>query len=234
MSRGGRAADARFVGPVMGRYALDSRMRSSGVQIFACRLQSISPTEIVASGPVLGEIEEGVTLNFEPFGTLRGKIDRHIDGGFGIELDARDEDRGKLASKINWYKKRTFAGVTDKRKHKRFLPREARSAVVMANGDVLPCLIINMSASGVAISADVEPTIGEALAVGRTVGRVVRPLDVGFAVRFVEPLDLATMEEMLLAPEEWHRAILAQRHALFSEIVAAADGTAAAEDDYVI
>jgi hypothetical protein len=223
MSRGVRTGDARFVGPVMGRYALDSRMRSSGVQIFACRLQSISTTQIVASGPVLGEVEEGITVNFEPFGTLRGQIRRHIDDGFSVDIDVRDDERGRLASKINWYKKRTFAGLSDKRKHRRFMPREARSTVVLASGEVLPCLIINMSASGVAVSADVDPPLGEPLAIGRAVGRVVRHLEVGFAVRFVEALEHETMEETLLAPEEWHRAILTQRHALFSELVAAAD-----------
>lgn len=242
MSSAAKTAAVRFIGPVMGRYALESRMRTGGVQIFACRLQSISTTQIVASAPVLGCLAEGITVNFEPFGTLRGQVVRHVDGGFGMEIDADPEDRDKLASKIDWYKKRTFAGLTDKRKHRRFMPREPRSALILANGHVLPCLIIDMSASGAAVSADVDPPIGEPLAIGRVVARVVRRLEVGFAVRFLSELELETMEEMLRAPDEWERAIAVQREAeagqrraLFAELVASADGERpGAADDYTI
>jgi hypothetical protein len=242
VSSAAKTAAVRFIGPVMGRYALESRMRTGGVQIFACRLQSISTTQIVASAPVLGCLAEGITVNFEPFGTLRGQVVRHVDGGFGMEIDADPEDRDKLASKIDWYKKRTFAGLTDKRKHRRFMPREPRSALILANGHVLPCLIIDMSASGAAVSADVDPPIGEPLAIGRVVARVVRRLEVGFAVRFLSELELETMEEMLRAPDEWERAIAVQREAeagqrraLFAELVASADGERpGAVDDYTI
>ena len=242
MSSAAKTAAVRFIGPVMGHYALESRMRTGGVQIFACRLQSISTTQIVASAPVLGCLAEGITVNFEPFGTLRGQVVRHVDGGFGMEIDADPEDREKLASKIDWYKKRTFAGLTDKRKHRRFMPREPRSALILANGHVLPCLIIDMSASGAAVSADVDPPIGEPLAIGRVVARVVRRLEVGFAVRFLSELELETMEEMLRAPDEWERAIAVQREAeagqrraLFAELVASADGERpGAVDDYTI
>ena len=191
----------------MGRYVLESRVRLPGVQIFACRLQSISVRHIVASAPVPGHVEEGVTIHFQPFGTLRGAVGRHIDGGFCMEIEADDEEREKLASKIDWYKKRTFAGVTDKRQHRRFMPREPRSAIVMANGTVLPCLVIDVSASGAAVSADIDPPLGEPLAIGKVVGRVVRKLEVGFAVQFATQQDQLTVEEMLRAPDEWQRAM---------------------------
>ena len=231
MAVGAKTAGVRFIGPLMGRYALESRMRTRGVQIFACRLQSISTTQIIASAPVPGHIEEGVTVNFEPFGTLRGQIVRHVEGGFGMDIEADTDEREKLASKIDWYKKRTFAGLTDKRRHRRFMPREPRSALILASGHVLPCLIIDMSASGAAVSADIDPPMGEPLAIGRVVARVVRRLEVGFAVRFLGELEFETMEEMLKAPDEWERAIelqrvaeAADRRALIAELVASADG----------
>lgn len=213
----GSRADVRFIGPVMGRYVLESRVRGSGVQVFACRLQSISVSQLVASAPVNGRVAEGVTAYFEPFGTLRGTITRHVDGGFAMELDGDEQDREKLASKIDWYKKRTFAGVTDKRQHRRFIPREPRSAVLLSSGTVLPCLIIDMSASGAAVSADVDPEIGEPLAVGRVVGRVVRKLEVGFAIQYLDPLEVEVMEDMLKAPDEWRRAVALQQAAVTAE-----------------
>ena len=144
-------------------------------------------------------------MHFQPFGTVRGTVARHIDGGLCMDIEADDEEREKLASKIDWYKKRTFAGVTDKREHRRFMPREPRSAVVLADGTVMPCLVIDVAASGAAVSADVDPALGEPLAIGKVIGRVVRKLEVGFAVQFTAPQDQATIEEMLHAPEEWSR-----------------------------
>ena len=191
----------------MGRYALASRMRMPGPQVFACRLQSISPQQLIASAPVPGRLEEGITINFEPFGTLRGTIGRLIEGGFCMEIDGDPDDRHKLASKIDWYKRRTFSGLTDKRRHRRFMPREPRSAIVLHNGTVLPCLVIDMSSSGAAVSADFDPAIGEPMAVGRAVGRVVRKLEVGFALQFLEPLEIELVEEMLRSPDEWQKAM---------------------------
>ena len=202
-----RAANIRFIGPVMGRYALESRMVLPGPQIFACRLQSISPHQVVAAAPVPGAIGERITVNFEPFGTIRGVVGRHIDDGFVMDIDCDEDERWKLAGKIDWFKKRTFAGVGDKRQHRRFMPREPRSAIVLSSGDVLPCLVVDVSASGAAVSADHAPEIGEPLAVGRVVARVVRMLEVGFAVQFLNLQEQEVVEELLRAPDEWHRAM---------------------------
>lgn len=192
----------------MGRYTLESRARLPGIQIFAARLQSISPTLMVASVPVKGKIGEVVTAHYVPFGNVRGPISRHIDGGIVVEIESDEEGRRKLASRIDWYKKRTFAGVTDKREHQRFMPREPRSAIVLHSGLVLPCLVMDLSASGAAVSVDYEPDIGEPLAVGKIICRVIRRLELGFAVQFINPVERDRVEELIRAPEEWERATL--------------------------
>jgi hypothetical protein len=202
----GRLADVRFIGPVMGRYTLESRARLPGIQIFAARLQSISPTMMVASAPVRGKIGELVSTHYTPFGHVRGRVARHIDGGFVLDIEASDDDRRKLASRIDWFKKRTFSGLTDKREHSRFMPREPKSAIVLHSGAVIPCLVIDISCSGAAISADYEPITGEPLAIGKAVGRVVRRLEVGFAVQFVAAYERETVEEIVRAPDEWEKA----------------------------
>jgi hypothetical protein len=189
-----RSSDIRFIGALMGRYLLASRKnRSHRVQVFACRLQSISPQLMVASAPVLGAPGEELSANFEPFGTVRGRVERLIDGGFSMAIETSAEERDLLIKRIGWYKKRVFHGVADKRAHRRVMPRDPRSTILFADGSRLPCLIIDMSRSGAALSADVQPDLGTPLAVGRVVARVVRWLDVGFAVQFLieqEPEDL--------------------------------------------
>ncbi|MDB5542371.1 MAG: hypothetical protein JWQ89_4098 [Devosia sp.] len=198
-----RSGDVRFIGALMGRYLLASRKnRSHRVHVFACRLQSISPQMMVASAPVLGAPGEELSANFEPFGTIRGHIDRLIDGGFSMTIETSAEERTLLIKRIGWYKKRVFHGVADKRAHRRLMPRDPRSTILMADGSRLPCLIIDMSRSGAAISADIQPDFGTPLAVGRVLARVVRWLDVGFAVQFLTEQDTESLEDRLHAPVE--------------------------------
>ena len=65
---------------------------------------------------------------------------------------------------------------------------------MLADGSSIPCLVIDASMSGVAVSSELQPEIGTPLAVGSCVGRVVRHFHDGFAVRFVDPL--ASMTEL--------------------------------------
>jgi hypothetical protein len=193
-----RSSDIRFIGALMGRYLLASRKnRSHRVQVFACRLQSISPQLMVASAPVLGAPGEELSANFEPFGTVRGRVERLIDGGFSMAIETTAEERDLLIKRIGWYKKRVFHGVADKRAHRRMMPRDPRSTILFADGSRLPCLIIDMSRSGAALSADVQPDLGTPLAVGRVVARVVRWLDVGFAVQFLVEQEPDSLEDRL-------------------------------------
>ncbi len=193
-----RSSDIRFIGALMGRYLLASRKnRSHRVQVFACRLQSISPQLMVASAPVLGAPGEELSANFEPFGTIRGRVGRLIDGGFSMAIETTTEERDLLIKRIGWYKKRVFHGVADKRAHRRVMPRDPRSTILFADGSRLPCLIIDMSGSGAALSADIQPDLGTPLAVGRVVGRVVRWLDVGFAVQFLVEQEPEALEDRL-------------------------------------
>jgi hypothetical protein len=54
-----------------------------------------------------------------------------------------------------------------------------------------------VSASGIAVFADVSPPMGTPIAVGKVVGRVVRHFNDGFAVHFSQLQDLATVEDLV-------------------------------------
>jgi hypothetical protein len=151
----------------------------------------------VIVAPVLGSVGGGVTAHFDVFGILRGKVIRRLNSGFAIDIDLDEDGRSKLAAKIYWYKRRVLEQVSDRREHKRFPPRDPRSTLTFGDGSVMVCFIIDYSRSGVAISAEVTPEIGTPVAVGRIVGRVVRYLDVGFAIRFVELQELELVEARL-------------------------------------
>ena len=194
--------DVRFIGAVAGRYALPERRSGEDgkVSVYACRLCSISTRVAVVVGPVIGREGEIVTAHFDEFGILRGKINRKLPSGFVLDLLLNDADRNKLGGKIIWQKKRVHDQVPDKREHKRILPRDPRTLLTLADGTQVPCFVIDISQYGIAVSADIWPSIGTPMAIGKLVGRVVRHLDVGFALQFVQLQDLSQLESLMAPP----------------------------------
>lgn len=196
--------DIRFIGALAGRYALPDRRKTADdkIPVYACRLCSISTRMLVAVGPVVGKEGETVSSHFNEFGILRGRITRRLPSGFVTDLQLTDSEREKLAAKIDWHKKHVHAQVPDKREHRRILPRDPRSTIVLADGRKVPCFIIDVSRSGAAVSAHFWPELGMPMALGRVVGRVVRHLEVGFALQFIQPQEFEELETLIKPPAD--------------------------------
>jgi CheY-like chemotaxis protein len=56
--------------------------------------------------------------------------------------------------------------------------------IVLSNGQVHPCRVLDLSLSGARLELGARPEVGERVQVGRTEGRVVRHTDEGIAVEF--------------------------------------------------
>jgi hypothetical protein len=192
------ASDVRYIGRLMGCYLLASRRNDpAAVKVFACRASSISPVLAIIEAPVIGDISEEVTLRFDPLGLLRGQISQFTPGGFAVALDCTEDERTRLASKLIWIKKHANHRASDLRKHKRILPRQPHAKVFWPEKGLKRCLIMDISQSGVAVSADIHPPIGAVLAVGKVSGRVVRHIEGGFAIAFSRLQDLGELEQNL-------------------------------------
>ncbi len=193
----------RFVGRLAGRYTLPSHRGMAGVSTFACRTQGVTPKAVALSAPVLGKTDDPISANLEEIGLVHGHIARQISGGLAMAIDEKTNDMDKLARRIHWVKRRKAREVADVRSHKRILPRNPHTTLVLADGTRMPCFVIDMSGSGAAISADCRPAVGTPLAVGKVVARVVREMEVGFAVQFLEAQSTDSLETTLIkAPEE--------------------------------
>jgi hypothetical protein len=194
--------DVRYIGAVAGRYALSGhRFGGDGkIAVYACRLRSISTRLAVVTGPVCGKSGDMVIAHFDQFGIVRGKIARKLSSGFVLDLQMNDIERHKLGAKISWHKKHALGVLPERREHKRIVPRDPRSVITLADGAQMPCFVIDISQSGVAVSADIWPSLGTPMAVGKLVGRVVRYLDVGFALQFIQVQDFDKLEALMAPP----------------------------------
>jgi hypothetical protein len=187
---------------VDGRYTLPNWYDPQGKpRSFACRTSRVSPFRMMVAVPVVGKIGDRLSTYFGDFGRLDGHISDTVSGGFLLDLAISYAEREKLAGKLTWLeKKQQDPQVRDLREQARIIPAAPHSILTFADGTVNNCFVIDMSVSGVAVSADVQPEIGMPLAVGACVGRVVRRLDLGFAVKFVEQQKPEYLERLVVRP----------------------------------
>jgi len=187
---------------VGGRYSLANWYDHHGNRReYACRTSRVSPYRMLVSVPVIGRIGDRVVSYFGDFGKLDGWITDTVAGGFLLDLETDKEQREKLARKLSWLeKKQNDASVVETRRHGRIIPKNPHSTVIFADGAHRDCFIIDMSASGAAVSSEIQPDIGMPLAIGSCVGRVVRHFREGFAVKFVELQDEAHIEKLVARP----------------------------------
>lgn len=187
---------------VGGRYTLPNWFDPQGKpRSFACRTSRVSPFRMMIAVPVIGKVGDRLTTYFGDFGKLDGHISDTVAGGFLLDLAISHAEREKLASKLTWLaKKQKDPQVRDLRTQARIIPESPHSMLTLADGTARSCFVIDMSASGAAISAEMQPEIGTPLAVGLCVGRVVRHLEVGFAVKFVEQQQRDQLERLVVRP----------------------------------
>lgn len=187
---------------VIGYYNIAGRrdLRTKQRVFYACGAERVTAYSMSLTVPVIGDVGESITVQFDQFGELKGSIATVMDRGFNFNIEANDEDRAKLAGKIDWFEKSLREEVSDVRVHGRMVPREPLSTLVFADGSTARCFIIDMSGSGAAVSAGVVPDLGTPLAVGKLVGRVVRHFHGGFAVEFIGDQEPKSLERLLLKP----------------------------------
>lgn len=189
----------RTTASVGGRYSLaNKRNLRAERREFACRTISVSTEAIALLGPVKGAIGERVIAHFDELGKIEGHVARLIPDGFVMTVIMALDKRDRLAAKIDWLDKHRNYKLPDDRKFKRVIPRNPLSTLMLADGSMMGCFVIDMSISGVAVSADFTPQLGDVMAVGKIIGRVVRQFPEGFALRFIELQSPELLESWLI------------------------------------
>ncbi|KKB09625.1 PilZ domain-containing protein [Devosia chinhatensis] len=188
---------------VTGRYVIGRQTTQPGINLFGCRLRMISSDAFRVTAPVIPEQGEVVTASFGPLGTVGGPVERQVEDGFVVTIAQDEAAREKLNSRITAFSERIWTGAMDRRADRRFMPRNPRTVISRPDSWSQPCLIMDYSIGGAALSAAFQPAIGEVVTIGQVTAEVVRLFDVGFAVRFFEPQDVELVESLLEAPDEW-------------------------------
>jgi hypothetical protein len=178
---------------VQGSYTLHRWYDPEGkLRTFACRTTRVSPFRMIIEGPVVGRVGDRLTAYFADFGEFEASTTDTMSGSFLLSIEMTRARRAWMAEKLAWLEKlQTDRSIKDAREDARFVPRASHSTLMLADGSVHPCFIIDVSSSGAAVSAEYEPPLGTPIAIGSCVGRVIRQFPSGFAIKFArkEPID---------------------------------------------
>jgi hypothetical protein len=191
--------EVRVVVSIPGRYSLaDSRDAHGERRVFGCRAVNVSAHAIALAGPVSGKVGGRVIAYILHLGRVEGIVSRVFDRGFAMTIRASEEERSKFLTKIEWLAKHKDDQLPDKRANQRFEPANPYSRLLLPDGTVLTCVVMDLSISGAALSAEIVPELRTVVAVGSVIGRVVRHLDGGFSVKFVQLQSRASVEAMVI------------------------------------
>ncbi len=178
---------------LLGRYMLADRRE------FPCQVTNMSPGGMAVIAPIAGAPGERVIAYVDHLGRLEGTISRVFDNGFAMTISATVRKRDKLAAQLTWLANRDILNLPEDRRHGRFAPRNPFARLILPNGTNVGCRVIDISASGAAVSIapELRPAVGSAVTIGKTPGRVVRHIEDGFAIEFTRLPHPDSLEESI-------------------------------------
>ncbi len=169
--------------------ALSGRFMRENKEEYPCQAIQMSAGGVALLAPVTCEEGERIVAYIQQVGRIEGAVVRLIEGGFVLGIQASPTKRERIVNLLTWLINQSSLGLHDERKHERAAPRIATSKIILPNGDVHSCRILDVSLSGASIACAIKPPLDRVIVVGRTRGRVVRHHNQGVGIKFNELQD---------------------------------------------
>jgi hypothetical protein len=131
-----------------------------------------------------------MVVYIEGFGRYEGTVVVHSNGTLALHFTIGELKRKRLAEMLHQFVSRGLPGVTELRRFSR-TASSSSGEIVLENGVRLACDILDISLDGASLKTDGRPEIGEVVALGRSLGRVVRHHRHGIAIQYVQEVPAA-------------------------------------------
>jgi hypothetical protein len=174
--------DQRVEVRLLGRF-----MRSDRKE-FDCESIDASPQGVAFSSEAGVQPGERIVAYLNQIGRVEGRVTQIFNRGFAIQMNVPAAKRNKLATQLAWLASRQSLGLPEERRHERIAPRDRYTILQLANGREYTATVIDLSTSGAALNVECEPPVGARVVVGATPAEVVRHVNCGIAVQFLNPL----------------------------------------------
>jgi hypothetical protein len=126
---------------VFGRFMREDK------QEYPCQVINMSAGGMALLAPVTCQDGERIVAYLDNLGRLEGVVVRSFDGGFAMRILASLHKRERIANLLTWLINQKSLGLGEERKHERVVPRINSSKLILPNGDVHNCRVIDVSSS---------------------------------------------------------------------------------------
>ena len=164
-----RRRHRRVAVTLFGRFMRENR------EEYPCQVIQMSAGSMSILAPVKCEEGERITFYLDHVGRFEGIVVRPIEGGFALRILASAAKLERIVNLLTWLINQKSLGLSEERKHERVVPRNSTSKLILPNGDVHSCRVLDVSLSGASIACAVKPPIGTETVLGRLRGRVRAP-----------------------------------------------------------
>jgi hypothetical protein len=178
--------------PLLGRVLL-----ASGDEV-TCSAVLSSPLQgevFIEAKATLGEV---VVCALDGVGILVGKVTEIRPAGFTVDFMVKRSHRERVAARLEWHVVQADRSA-QLRRAPRLVPFDRSVEVRLAETVVLAGTILNISISGAKITLRPNPRlfVGALVRVGSRFATVVRAIEGGVAVQFVEPFPVDNFDERI-------------------------------------
>ncbi|MDE2183911.1 MAG: PilZ domain-containing protein [Alphaproteobacteria bacterium] len=150
----------------------------------ACTVADLSPGG--AQIDCVLPLEQGtpVVLYVNGFGRFEGTVARREEKFLGIRFVSSALKRERTAEQLTLFMNQGLVDNADLRRHDR-APTKGLTRFTRADGQIVPCEVLDLSMSGISVKTELRPPIGEFVLIGQMAGRIARHHEDGIGIEFV-------------------------------------------------
>ena len=175
-------SSSKVAGIMFGRFMLPDTTEH------ACQVSDITDRGAKFTCATVPPMGTAIVAYVEDLGRVEVVASNSFDGGFYVDYALSGPRLERLHQRIQWLRQKVAGGTADGRRHSRYEPQDKHSQITLPDGRVYPVEVIDISISGAAIKTEVMPSIGTYLSLGRQRGRVVRYMNEGVGIQFINQL----------------------------------------------
>ncbi len=149
-----------------------------------CQVCDLSPGGATIVCELSPEPGTQVVLYVDGFGRFEGQVIRLDEANFGVHFSCTALKRERTAEQLTLFLNKDIVDETVLRRHER-TTHKGFAKFTRADGQIVHCEVMDISASGVSLKTDVRPAIGEFVLIAQMAGRIARHHEHGLGIEFV-------------------------------------------------
>jgi hypothetical protein len=149
-----------------------------------CQIRDLSPGGAAIACELMPVPGTQVVLYVDGFGRFEGQVMRLDDGTFGVHFACTALKRERTAEQLTMFLNKDLVDESSLRRHER-TSHKGFAKFTRADGQIVQCEVMDISASGVSLKTDVRPTIGEFVLIAQMAGRIARHHEHGIGIEFI-------------------------------------------------